>query len=755
MKRAMTFQLHKFLSSFTSIVALTVWLTQPVHSSIAIAHEGHAPLPTKGVQVDVEKGLITLSPEAQKSLGLQTTAVEQRALIEKVLAYSRLVTPWQQQQFVSSQLAGQIAALHVVTGHTVEPGQLLAEIASPDLEALQLELRNAVNEFDLSSRQVERLKTLTAENAIAAKDFIEASVKHEQFKNAVQIARSKLSSLGLGETAIDNTIRRADPVKTLHLPLVSPIRGTVSHSDLAIGKVIAVNEHLFEVNDLSKLWVEMGVLERDLARVKANQPVELEFSAFHKQPIETVVTVPGVGIDPATHVGTAWAEITNPPGNPKYLPGMSGTAKIVTSEPTKLLTVPASALLGTGAERYVLVEVAATSKGYEYRRQNIVIAAQNASFAQVRAGALFPGDRVVTLGGQVLSSFFVLGSLRLSPEGIRNVGLRVEPAANHVVEEVLTLNGVIDLPPGRVATVSSQLAGTLHRIHVDRGDRVTAGQTIAEIAGLSLQNTQLEMLRSELEAKLLSGTLERLKSVGQVPIVAIRRIWETETAYASAVNKRDSARQTLMTLGMTNGEVDAILVSGTPKPTLPIRSPIDGVLFRLEKVLGESVANDEPLFEIHDLSHPWAKAFLSEREVAVVRIGTPVRVRLLSDPNFIAEGSVVQSARMLNADNRTMAAWIEFASPTERPLHRNLIAHISATIGQPKATLAVPTRSIVSEGTRKYLFIQKEDGLLDRRSVELGRSDDRFVEVRSGLAVGEKVVVHGTAELQTTYASVR
>jgi RND family efflux transporter MFP subunit len=210
-----------------------------------------------------------------------------------------------------------------------------------------------------------------------------------------------------------------------------------------------------------------------------------------------------------------------------------------------------------------------------------------------------------------------------------------------------------------------------------------------------------------------------------------------------------------MMQGMTSGEVDEILASGAPKPTLPIRSSIDGVVVRLNKVLGESVADDEPLFEIHDLSHPWAKTFLSEREAAKLRIGTPARVRLLSDPSFVAEGRVVQSARMLGVENRTMAAWIEFASQSDRPLHRNLLARVSATIGQPEATLAVPIPAIVSEGTRKYVFIQKEGELLERRSVELGRSDDRFVEVRAGLAVGEKVAVQGTAELQTTYASVR
>ena len=121
----------------------------------------------------------------------------------------------------------------------------------------------------------------------------------------------------------------------------------------------------------------------------------------------------------------------------------------------------------------------------------------------------------------------------------------------------------------------------------------------------------------------------------------------------------------------------------------------------------------------------------------------------------VAEGKVVQSARMLRAENRTLAVWIDFANPDQRPLLRNLLARISATISTPELTLSVPLTDIVREQTRTYVFVQKERGLLERRNVELGRSDDRLVEIRRGLAIGEKVAVQGTAELQTTYASVR
>lgn len=719
------------------------------------AHEGHAPLPTKGVEVDVKLGRITLSPEAARALRVQTAALTERALEEKTLAYATLVTPWQRQYFVSSPISGRIAALHVTTGSAVKAGDLLAEIASPELDALQLDLRTAANSLDLSKRQKDRLEGLAADQAVPQRDYIEATTKYEQDKNALEIAKSKLSHLGISKTAIEQaTTRDAAPIP-LVLPLVSPISGNVNHADLAIGKVVVGSEHLFEVNDLRTLWAKIGVLERDISRVKPGQVVELEFSAYPKEPISTTVAGASVDVDPVTHVATVWAEIDNPEGKTRFLPGMYGTAKIITSEPKKLLTAPTSALLGAGAERYVLVEMEATAKATEYKRRNVAVLAQNSSYVQIQSDSLYPGDRVVNVGGQVLSSFFILGSLRLSKEGIRNVGLRTEPATQHAIQDVLNLEGVVDLPPGSAASISSQLPGVLTRLHVDRGQKVTKGQVIAEVFGLPLLDTQLQMIRASLDARLLDETLTRYKSLGQSAAVATRRIWEVESARDAAISRREASRQSLITMGMSKEEVEAVLRTGETKSTLPIRSPIDGVIVKLNKVLGEGVTADEAILEVHDLSHPWIRAFLPEKLAPRVGVGADARIRLLAQPDFLGSGKVVRSAAMLGEVNRTLSVWIEFSEPKSLELQRNLLVRVTAVVGRQPSVLAVPLAAIVKEQARSYVFVQQKDGLMDRKHVELGRSDDRFVEVKSGISAGDLVAVQGAAELQTTFATVR
>lgn len=734
---------------------VAVWVSLSSASS-AFAHEGHAPLPTKGVQVDVEKGLLTLSPDAQKSLGVQTATAEKRLLASTALAYATLVTPWQGQYLVSPQIPGRITKLHVVTGQTVKKGDLLAEISSPELEIERLELKNALKELELSEKQLSRIRKLVESQALPGRDLLEAENKHFQNQNALEIARTKLQSLGF-EGAVLETIesQQATDSAPLLLPLTSPASGMVSHTDLAVGKVVAATEHLFKITDLSTLWVRIGVLERDLGKIKAGQSIELELASYPQEVVRTTVALDSVFIDPATSLGTVWAEITNSTAEAKYLPGMYGLARIMTSPREEVLTVPASAILGTGAERYVLVEVAATSKGYEYQRQNVVLGAQNSAYVEIRGGQVYPGDRVVSRGGQILSSFFVLGVLRLSPEGIRNVGLKVEPAEPRVIQEIIEFDGLTEVPPGDVAAVSAQLPGVLQRVLVDRGQAVEAGEVIAELSSLRLQDTQLDMLRAHLEAELLSTTLRRLEATGVSQAVAVRRLWETENQRDLAVNRRESAERTLASMGMSQAQVDSILESRRPISALPVRSPIRGVVTKLMKTLGESISADEPLLEIQDLSRPWIQGFVSEVQAPRIRVGTPARLRLVADPAFVGSGHVSRSAQSYDGDSRTLSIWIEFDEPPARPMQRDLLVRIAAIIGQHHAQLAVPVSAVLREGNRAYLFVQKEGGLMERRLIELGPTDDRYIGITKGLARGERVVTQGVSELQTTYASIR
>ena len=239
--------------------------------------------------------------------------------------------------------------------------------------------------------------------------------------------------------------------------------------------------------------------------MQAGQAIELVLAAYPSEPFTSKVEVKGLYLDPQTHLGTAWGVLVNlPDKEPRFLPGMHGQAQIVVAAEGKGLTVPTSALVRDGAEHYVLVEQEATAAGSRFVKESVSLAGQEADVAAVAGRSLFPGDKVVTTGSHELATFFVQGVLRLSPQTRKSIGLRIEPVQVERVEDVVEVNGVIDVPPDSRAAASSQLTGNLQKILVERGGSFRAGDVLAEIASLELQNLQLELILRSTAARFVT-----------------------------------------------------------------------------------------------------------------------------------------------------------------------------------------------------------------------------------------------------------
>jgi cobalt-zinc-cadmium efflux system membrane fusion protein len=740
------------LRRFARPAGLAVALLVTVAATWVLAHEGHAPLPTRGAQVDAAKGQIILSRDAREALDVQTAEVEARPVTESLLAYATLTAPWQNHAFASSRVGGRVVKLHAQPGQVVAAGQVLAEVESVELEALQLELLNARNDVCLSEKLVADLEPSVRAGAVPGQNLLDAETKLRQNRNALAVARAKWAGLGLAGHDLD-ALLKSGKSQPRTLPVRTPVRGTVVHADLAVGKVVEPLEHLFEVVDLSTVWVRIDVLEQDLHRVEVGQPVEVRLTAYPGDVFRAAVRVKGLALDPRTHLNAVWAELPNPPGDPRFLPGMSGEARLLLPGPAAATAVPAGAVVREGAEHYVLVEEAGATGGSEYRRRAVAVGRRAGGWVEVRSGGLYPGDRVVVRGGHELAGLFAQGVLRPSPEAARGIGLEVEPVSLRAVEDVAEIDGAVDLPPARRASASAPLAGTVSKLLVDRGQAVKAGDVLAEVVSLDLHALQLDYLRAHLEGGLLEDTYGRLKASGDA--TPRRRLLEQEALVNANRQQRDALRGKLRVAGLADDQIAAVLKSGAIIEAVPVRSPIDGVVVGFDRTLGQAVKAEEPLFAVHDLTRPVVQGYVSERDLARVRVGQKVRVRVAGDPEFLADGAVTRSGRAVGPDSRTLSVWIELDRPPAQPLRHGQLARLTLVLGQPRPVLAVPRPAVVYEGTRAYAFVRQPDGAFDRVPVELGRADDRFVEVVRGLKPGDPVAVRGTAELQTAYAGIK
>ena len=735
-------------SKLRALFALGSLLT--ILATAVFAHEGHTPLPSKGASVDVGKGLVILSADARTALDVQSAEIGNPMPANSILAYATLATPWKQHAFAVSRLPGRIVALRAKPGQQVEAGAVLAEVESAEAELLRLEVQSARTELNLADRVLKGLNESTG--TIAESNILSAEVKLKQAKNASELARSKWVALGLSPEIL-TSILKGEPVSAPPLPIRSPIGGTVIHADLALGKIVEPGEHLFEIVDLAKIWARIGVLERDLDRVAAGQPVAVHLTAYPGETFRGTVSIVGRYLDPVTHVNDVWVEFSNRTGSEaRLLPGMSGQARIELAPASGTKTVAASALVNDGVDRFVLVEEANTAERSEYRKRSVEVVRESPHAAEVRSPDLFPGDRVVTRGGHQLGTFFTPGVLRLTPESMRSIGLTFDSASNREIDTVVELPGAVDLPPERRSAASARLPGTILSIRAEPGQDVKAGHIVAEVFSLDFLNLQIDLLRESLAADLADEQLARLKGIGES--VSKRAIVEAEAVASSTGQRRESLKRRLTLLGVASDDVSALLKKRLVLPALPVRASVDGTVVRFDRVIGQSVRADEPLFEIHDLSKPLVEAYVSERDLASVRIGQSARLRLASNPSAVINGKVVRSGRTFGAVDRTMSVWVELDSTPVAILRQTQMARVCLVVANHPSTLAVPIGAVLREGTQTFVFVRNGD-TYERRRVTLGRADDRFAEVPSGLKAGEIVAITAVDELQTAFASVR
>lgn len=751
------------------------------------SHEGHKPLPTRGVEVDLERGVLVVSQEAMRALRTETAEVERRDARETFSAYGKLMVPWNQWGTVSSMLEGRIVALYVREGQEVQQGDLVAELESPEIERLGGEIRSLAKSVELSKRLLEGSQRATQTGALPVSKLLELQSALYQQEIQLELSKGKWLGLGLDKVALEGMLRDPLSENRVRMRLTSPITGRVLHTDLGVGKVVSVKEHLAEILDTRTIWLRVDVLEKDIPRVRVGsevvfRPIGVSGTAFTSGDATGDATGEGVGgrrgrieviepvLDPVRHVATAWVFLENAVDEwERLLPGGAGMVELEAERREGALTVPAAALSRLGVEYFVLVEQESTGRASTFRKQVVGMVGRRGELVEIRSNELFPGDRVVTQGSHTLGHLFVQTAFRVHPQTAQQIGLRIEKVGKRAIRDVLMVDGIAKVPPQSRALVSSPLAGQLERVLVQPGQRVRAGTTIAWVSSLEYLDMQLGLRRAKLEKDFRDRILERYEQVEGG--VTQRQLIEARSLAEIAGLKVKEMEETLRVTGVSSERVRAITEFGEMDRMVEVVAPIDGVVVGFDKKLGHVVGRDEQLFEIQDISQRWIEAYVPERQVGRILGGARASwswgdAELLGDQrSWREEGQVVGRGSALTPGSQTMSIWVRRGEVNygemgdqRGELYQNMVVRVAVEVGDGKGNpevTAVPLGSVMREGREAYVFVELVENTFERRRVALGRADDMHVEILRGLQEGERVAVSGVRELQIVRAAIR
>jgi cobalt-zinc-cadmium efflux system membrane fusion protein len=730
------------------IAVLMIALT----ASLASGHEGHQPLPTKGVQVDTQNGQLTLSAQSRDAIGLQAEELVVGTVASTLTVYAEAATPWQAKAFGSAQISGRIAKLLSRPGDFVKKDQIIAELSSRELELLKLDYQQAVNDLSLNQRLLDMTRPTALAGAVPMQRLLEIENAVEQSQNRVEVARIRARTLGVSPDAFQNSASGS-----LNYPIRSPIAGQILHSDLAEGKYVEALEHLFEVVNTDEVWVRLQLLEKDIFKAKVGNRVKVEFPASSIS-VEGVIDRMDAGLNPQTQVSSAWMTLANQ----SIIPGLVGRGTIYTSEQDEKLTVPRRAVYSDGLQNYVFVEEASTRTSAEYRKKTIQLGKRTLEaheqiepMVEVLQGDIYPGDRVVVKGGHELSSLFFLGVLKLSSSDQQRLGIRTEPASHREVALTTQLTASVTLPPENRSVLSSQLDGTVYSHNLNPGRSVEAGEILMEIASPEFHKLQLDLISTSLDADLSLRRADRLDGV-KGDAVSLRIVLETRSEADQLKARAESLRRQLSTLGLLESEIESIVKERRILDYLPLRSNIAGRITSSVVTLGETVAASQPLVEIHNLESVWIEAHVRSHETHSLHGEVNGIATILANPEIRFPVVVSRIGSTVNESTRTQRIWLTPIATSSSPqLRSGALITVVLPIGSPTSNLAIPSSAILREGMHYFSFVQKDDGYVDRRRLKIGRSDGAYTEIVDGIEVGELVVTAGGRELQTAFASLR
>jgi cobalt-zinc-cadmium efflux system membrane fusion protein len=350
-----------------------------------------------------------MSAEAQKHVGLEVVSAKVEQLTEMLQVTGTIQPIDSRLGRVRTLASGRIQEVLVTAGDRVIAGQALARfdnIEAGDLssqyQVAQADLRKLQAQHTTALKQLERNQHLVEIGAVPQKD-LESSQAEEQALEANQKAQesviaglaARLQRFGVGDGNSQNssftTIR-------------SPFAGVVVKVVAAPGEAVDPSSELFQIADLSRVWVQAEVYEKDLGRIRIGQTALISVDTYPGQTFSGKMTYMSDVLDPQTRTVKVRCEVPNP--GIKLKLDMFASVSLPTTFSKRVLAVPASAIQQVETKTVVFVQKAPTK--FEQRE---VKTGQTVNGNTEILSGLQGGEPVVKTGSFHLKSIVLGGTL--------------------------------------------------------------------------------------------------------------------------------------------------------------------------------------------------------------------------------------------------------------------------------------------------------------------------------------------------------
>lgn len=302
----------------------------------------------------------------------------------------------------------------------------------------------------------------------------------------------------------------------------------------------------------------------------------------------------------------------------------------------------------------------------------------------------------------------------------KTVPVSITTLAQDTFRHYLEVQGRVDFDQN--VFVSPKVGGVLTSVRVDRGDRVSKGQTMATIDAQVLEQNIAE-LRTRLE-------------LARIGFEKQQNLWNqkigTEMQYLTAKNNKEALERSLATLQQQRDQFN-------------IKSPISGVVDDVVPNAGEAVMPGMGIIRVVNTQGGKIVAEVSEAYQSKINEGDNAVV-FFPDLDKEVEMTVDVVSQFINPTNRTFTVELRFKNGKNLSLRPNMVAVVRIQDYSKQGVVVLPVNLVQRDENKAYVYVARKDGdryVAARKEIETGRDYKGMVEVLSGLATGEQVITAG------------
>lgn len=329
-----------------------------------------------------------------------------------------------------------------------------------------------------------------------------------------------------------------------------------------------------------------------------------------------------------------------------------------------------------------------------------------------------------------------------SPAAQRLAVERVQPA----VEREIVIPGRLTWNEERTVRVFTPFAGRVTRLIANVGDRVAAGQPLAEIASPDFAQAQAEARKAQSDLSLAKQAVDRQRDLHAHGVIALKELRQAEADHTRARVESERAASRLVAYGQVAESGGRFL----------LKSPMAGTVVERTLNPGQELRPDQPgapLFVVTDPARLWIVLDAGEADAGSLKSGM---LLVVTSNQFVDEafaGQLKQVADFVDPVTRTVKLRGEVPN-SDRKLRAEMFVSARVRLEKDKAP-TVNAKAVYLEGVRRFVFVREAPGKFTRRAVRVGNEVDGRMPVYSGLKDGDEVVVAGNLFLQQMLAAVR